>query len=79
MELALRPGTTRFIDEQVQSGRFPTPEAVVEAAIAEMQQDDGLDEETIAAINEGDAQIARGEGIDFDTFRVQFLKRISGR
>lgn len=78
MELTLQPDTRRFIDDQVKAGRFPTPEAVVEAAIAQWQNDD-LDAETIAAINEAEAQADRGEGIDLATFRAGFQDRISGR
>jgi len=76
MTLSLRPEFQKFIDEQVKAGLYPTPEAVVEAALADMQHPDDLDDETIAAINEAEAQADRGEGIDFDTFRAEML---SGR
>jgi Arc/MetJ-type ribon-helix-helix transcriptional regulator len=75
MQLALRPEIQRFIDEQVKSGRFPTPEALVEAAIVEMRNADDLDDETIAAINEAEEQADRGEGTDLDVFRAQIAKR----
>lgn len=78
MEFTLQPDTRRFIDDQVKAGRFPTAEAVVEAAIAQLQNDD-LDDETIAAINEGEAQADRGEGVDVDTFRARFRSRFPGR
>jgi Arc/MetJ-type ribon-helix-helix transcriptional regulator len=79
MNLTLRPTTQQFIDEQVKNGQFPSPEAVVEAAIAEMQAHDDLDESTIAAINEAEAQADRGEGLELDAFRAEFAKRLRPR
>jgi len=77
MQLSLRPEIQRFIDEQVKSGRFPTPEALVEAAIVEMREADDLDDDTIAAINEAEDQADRGEGTDLDVFRAQMTKRFN--
>jgi Arc/MetJ-type ribon-helix-helix transcriptional regulator len=80
MNLSLRPEIQRFIDEQVTAGRYPTPEALVEAAIADMRAIDEaeLDEATIAAINEAEAQADRGEGVDLDTFRARMNQRFTG-
>jgi antitoxin ParD1/3/4 len=80
MNLSLRPEIQRFIDEQVKTGRYPTPEAVVEAAVADMRDigDEELDDATIAAINEGEAQADRGEGVDLDTFRARMNQRFTG-
>jgi len=78
MILAIGPETQRMIEDQVRSGRFPTPEAVVEAAVEGLCELDGdeLDEQTIAAINEAEAQADRGEGVELDEFRAQFNKRV---
>jgi Arc/MetJ-type ribon-helix-helix transcriptional regulator len=78
MNLSLRPEIERYIEHQVESGDFPTPEAVVEAAIAQWQESDveELDDETIAAINEAEAQCDRGEGIDFKLVREQWKQRL---
>ena len=77
----LRPDIEQYIDEQVKVGHFPTPEAVVEAAIMDMREgvQTDLDGETIAAINEGEEQADRGEGIDFDQFRAMWEKRLGGK
>lgn len=78
MTLTLRPEVERFIDEQVKSGQYPTAEAVVEAALADMvngQQADPLDAEDWAAIAESDAEFDRGEGIDFADLKADFAKR----
>lgn len=78
MTLSLRRDVQQFIDEQVKAGHFPSPEAVVEAAIIEMRRaDEELDDQTIAAINEGLEQADRGEGVELDEFRVQTMKRIA--
>ena len=80
MRLALRPDIQRYIDEQIKRGRFATPEAVIEAAIVDMRDGSTIepDDETVAAINEGESQADRGEGIDFDNFKAGWRKRISG-
>jgi len=79
MQVQLRkPELEKFIDEQVQAGYFPTPEAAIEAAVAQMMVDqgtDGLTDEDMAAIAESDAQIDRGECIDFDIFAAEMRKK----
>jgi len=79
MELALQPDIERFIDDQVKAGRFPTPEAVIEAAIAELRdaENGALDDESVAAINEAEEQADRGEGMELDTFRAKITTRFS--
>ena len=74
------PQVTKFIDEQVKAGRFRSAQAAVEAAVKRMildQEGDELDDQTIAAINRAEDQIARGEGIDFHRFADDMRKRIS--
>jgi Arc/MetJ-type ribon-helix-helix transcriptional regulator len=78
MNLALTPEIERRIAEQVRLGRFPTAEAVVEAAVAELTEagfDESLDAEDVAAIHEAEAQIDRGEGIEASTVRAEMSKR----
>jgi Arc/MetJ-type ribon-helix-helix transcriptional regulator len=82
MVLSLRPEIQQFIDEQVKAGYFPSPEAVVEAAILEMQVESGdevqMDAETSAAIKRGRNQLDRGEGIEFASVRAHWKKRLRG-
>lgn len=78
--MTLSRDVQQFIDEQVKAGHFPSPEAVVEAAIIEMRRaDEELDDQAIAAINEGLEQADRGEGVELDEFRAQTMKRIAGK
>jgi len=77
-----RPEINKFIDDQVKAGHFPTVEAAVEAAIENMMRDrvgDDLDDETSAAINRAEEQIARGEGIDYKTFAAEMRKKFAVR
>ena len=79
MTLALRPEFEHFIVEQVALGHFPTAEAVVEAAMADLivaqSQMPELDAEDWAAIAESDAEFERGEYISLEDLRAEFSKR----
>lgn len=82
MQISLtRPDLAQFVEDQVKSGHYPSPEAVVEAAIADLRDAThaGLDEETIAAINRAEDQLDRGEGVDFDDFAAAMRKKIAAK
>lgn len=73
-----KPELAKFIDDQVKAGHFPTPQAAVEAAVEQMMHDrvnDDLDDETAEAINRAEAQIDRGEGVDFKEFAAEMRKK----
>jgi predicted transcriptional regulator len=79
MNLVLRPDLEQFVEEQISAGHYPTPQALIEQAITEFR-DGGLvplDDDAVAAINEGLEQADRGEGVDLDTFRFRFFSRRS--
>jgi Arc/MetJ-type ribon-helix-helix transcriptional regulator len=68
-----------IIDKQVECGRFPTRESVLEAAVRQLEDDpaemnDEIDAETEAAILEGHEQAMRGEVQDFKEFMAEFMK-----
>ena len=73
-----QPDLERFVADQVKAGNYPSPEAVVEAAVADLRDNlsGELDDETVAAINEAEDQADRGEGMDLDAFRVHMSKHI---
>jgi putative addiction module CopG family antidote len=75
MRITLKPELERFIEERVKAGAYPSADAVVEAAIIYMR-DSELDDETIAAINEGSEQARRGEGTTLDEVRAHMKKRM---
>jgi Arc/MetJ-type ribon-helix-helix transcriptional regulator len=71
-----KPELEQFITQKVKAGDFPSPEAVVEDALARMMEDDQtLTDEDIAAIDRAAEQFQRGEGIDFAEFAAQTRKR----
>jgi putative addiction module CopG family antidote len=78
MNLSLDPDTEKFIDEQVTAGHYPSAEAVIRAAIAEMQAYDEIDDATADAINQAEAEADRGEGMSVDEFRAKLAKRFPG-
>ena len=82
MNVTLNPETEQRIAEQVRLGRYSTPAAVIEAAVAGLADglfDPALDDEDVAALNEAEAQIDRGEGMDLATLRAEMAKPFVGR
>ncbi len=80
MQIALgKPEIEQFISEQVSAGNYPSAEAVVEAAIAELRHSQSivLDDETVDAINEAEAEGDRGEGMELSDYREQFRNRVN--
>ena len=80
MNVTLKPELERFIDDQVSVGRFSSAAEVLEAGLARLMLDpshDELDAEDQAAIDESEAQISRGEDLDWKevsvTLRRQYL------
>jgi Arc/MetJ-type ribon-helix-helix transcriptional regulator len=81
MQLRLKPSVQRFIDEQVRTGRFPSAQDVLEAGIARLMLDpppDELDADDLAAIEESEEQIARGESIDWKSASAQLRREFLG-
>ena len=84
MNLSLNPEVQKFIEEKVQAGQYATPEDVIHSAIARLQIDEefdreGLDDEELAAIEEGLAQANRGEGRPWAEVREQLRAKYSSR
>jgi putative addiction module CopG family antidote len=77
MHVSLKPDAQRFVEEQVKTGRFQTPDEVLQAAVDRMMTESELDDDTADAINRAEAQIDRGEGINFDQFAADMRKRIA--
>jgi putative addiction module CopG family antidote len=69
MNVRLKPELQKFIEDEVRAGNFTSHDEVIEAALARLMLDDpaaGPDADTLAAIEEGEAQLDRGEGIALD-------------
>jgi Arc/MetJ-type ribon-helix-helix transcriptional regulator len=71
-----KPTLQKFIDEQVRAGHFPSAQAAVETAVEQMMLDHGvLDDATIAAIANADAQYERGEFVEWQDVRDKLREK----
>ena len=66
MTITLSPQTQRLLEEQLKKGTFASADEVLQAALVALDESDALDEETLDAIDESEAQIARGEVLEWD-------------
>ena len=81
MTIRLKPELQRFIQEQVSSGHFATPEDVIEAGLGRLREDDLSDlqpGEMNGLIDKAEAQFARGEGHSLEEVRRRFHDRSAG-
>ena len=75
-----KPKLQKFIDDQVQAGHFPSAQAAVETAVEQMMLDHGvLDDSTIAAIANADAQYERGEFVEWRDVRDELRRKFLGK
>ena len=77
MQLTLNPEQQRFVEQQIQEGRFQSAEAIVEEALRRMMDDpDGLFNDSVMdAIDESEAQIERGEVYPWEVVREELRKK----
>jgi antitoxin ParD1/3/4 len=73
MKISLQPSLQQFVDEQIQAGRFSSPEEIIAAALSQFQLDqtaEKLSEEDLAElrskINVGLDEANRGESERWD-------------
>jgi putative addiction module CopG family antidote len=80
MDASLKPDVRKFIEEQVESGRFSSADDVLDEALRRMMLDMDLeiDEGAIGAISRAEEQLDRGEGRDFEEFAAAMRKRFVG-
>jgi putative addiction module CopG family antidote len=81
MNVQIRPELEKFIEEKVKTGEYASSEEVFEAGIARLMLDPHpvLDEETLRAIEEGDAQADRGEVRPWEDVKAELLAKYLGR
>jgi antitoxin ParD1/3/4 len=79
MTITLKPEWQKYVEEQVQSGRFASAEDVLSAALYRLQQDEKVGDfgpgELDALLAVGKAQLDRGEGHSMQEVREHFRKR----
>ena len=75
----LKPELAKFVADKVEAGAFPSAEAVVEDALARMiAEETFLSDDDVAAINESEDQIDRGELVEFDAFAAEMRRKYCG-
>jgi Arc/MetJ-type ribon-helix-helix transcriptional regulator len=72
-----KPEIGEFIERQVKAGSFKSTEAVVEEALVRMMSDEepSLSDEDWQAIGEADAEIERGEYVEWETVKAQLKSK----
>jgi Arc/MetJ-type ribon-helix-helix transcriptional regulator len=78
MSIEIRPELQTFIEDQVKAGRFPSTRAAIDEAVEQMRLNlecSQLTQEDIKAIEESDAEIDRGEYVDFREFAARMRKK----
>ncbi len=83
MSITLSAETQKLIEERMRQGGFSSPDDLVRVALEtlEVQGEDieELDAQTQAAIERGEAQSARGEGIPLDEAFDRLRRKHFGR
>lgn len=78
MHLRLKPELEKFVNEQVEGGRFASATEVLEAGLARLMLDpepDILDAQDVREIRTSLEQIKRGETMEWKEFSAEFLKK----
>jgi putative addiction module CopG family antidote len=73
MHVALKPKLRKFVEDQVNAGRYQKADDMVAAALTRLMQDDGDDAfglgELSALVQEGESDIARGDTLTLEQVR----------
>ena len=77
MDIELSVEAKRFIEESVRSGGYASAREVLEAGIARLMLDPTpeIDDETSAEIDEGIAELDRGESIPWRDLRAELMSK----
>jgi Arc/MetJ-type ribon-helix-helix transcriptional regulator len=76
------PEIQDFIEKQVKAGRFSSAAEVIEAGVARLMLDpvdDELDDADLAAIEESEGQIERGEDLDWKEVSAKLRAKYLGK
>lgn len=77
MNIVLSPATQKLLEERMKKGGYSTPDEVMRVALEKWEIEDAgpdeeLDDEALAAIEEGLAQAERGECRTLEDVRAEF-------
>ena len=85
MTLTLSADVRQFIDEKVRSGEYASAEDVIAATIATLKStdcagiEDRLTAEDLAELDKAEAEIARGDVLDWATVAAELRKDYLGK
>jgi Arc/MetJ-type ribon-helix-helix transcriptional regulator len=66
MTITLSPETQRLLEDQLKPGNFVNADEALRAALQSLSELGELDEATLDAIDESEAQIERGEVLEWE-------------
>lgn len=77
MNITISPETQWLLEERMKKDEFASPDDVVRQGLERFEQDDyeELDDETLAAIEEGLAQANRGQGQPWEEVRKELVEK----
>jgi antitoxin ParD1/3/4 len=80
MNISLSPETQKLIEERMKRAGYRTADEAVRSALETMEQFEAeeLDDQTLAEIEEGEAQLDRGEGLPLKEAFEQLRKKHLG-
>ena len=79
MNIVLSPATKKLLEDRMRKDGFSTPDDALRSVLEALEQNDaleevgadGLDEETLAAIDRAEDQIVRGEHRDWEEVKAE--------
>jgi Arc/MetJ-type ribon-helix-helix transcriptional regulator len=80
MNVSIEPDLAKFIEDEVRARRYDSADAAVNAAVLRLKAEhellaEEIDDDDVAAIEEGLAQLQRGEGRPWEQVRAEFKAR----
>jgi Arc/MetJ-type ribon-helix-helix transcriptional regulator len=82
MQVQLKPELAKFVEDQVNAGKFSTPAEVVEAGLARLILDpepDSLDSTDVTDIRASLEEMRRGDVIDWKEHSAALRKKYLGQ
>lgn len=81
MPIILSPETERLLADRLKTGQYESADEVVRAALNALEEleTNGLDEQTLDAIDRAEDQIERGEVHDWNDVREKVRSRFLGK
>ncbi len=82
MNVTLKPELTKFVQDKVDAGEYASAEELLEAAVARLIFDpkcEQLDEQSLAAMEEGESQLDRGQAIPVEEAFHQLRQKYAAK